>query len=84
MNRFPPYPDGSQQADVVCDELCEAEGVVGGLVLVQLLHLVLHLGQLREGAGQSRVVLRAAQHRRALSEAGRVQRQLWRGNSSKT
>lgn len=65
-----PHPHGSQQADVICDDFGKAEGVVGCLVLVQLLHLVLHLGQLREGSGQSRVVLRAAQHGRALGEAG--------------
>lgn len=66
------YPDGSQQADVICDDFGEAKGVVRRLVLVQLLHLVLHLCQLRESSGQSRVVLRTAQHGRALGEAGCV------------
>jgi hypothetical protein len=50
---------------------------------VQLLHLVLHLGQLGQGAGQRRVVLRAAQHGHALGEAGRVEGQLCRGGGGR-
>lgn len=80
----PPHPDGSEQADVICDDLGEAEGVVGRLLLVQLLHLVLHLGQLGEGAGQRRVVFGAAQHGHALGEAGRVGRQVWDRNAEGT
>lgn len=64
------YPHGSKQADVICDDFGKAEGVVCSLVLVQLLHLVLHLCQLRESSGQSGVVLRAAQHGRAFGKAG--------------
>ncbi|TNN79854.1 hypothetical protein EYF80_009891 [Liparis tanakae] len=52
QNTSPQYPHGSEQPDVIGDEFGEAEGVVGGLVLVQLLHLVLHLRQLRERPGQ--------------------------------
>ena len=66
------YPHGAKQADVICDDFGEAEGVVCSLVLVQLLHLVLHLCQLRESSGQSRVVFCAAQHGRALGKAGSV------------
>ena len=51
------YPCNGQEANVVAQELGEEKEVTAGLLLMQLLHLLLHLGQLGERPGQSGVVL---------------------------
>jgi len=43
------YPHCTQQADVVTKQQSKDEEVTSGLLLMQLLHLVLHLCQLGEG-----------------------------------
>lgn len=71
------YPHGSQQADVVGQQLFEDEEVTGRLLLMQLLHLVLHLCQLGQRPGQGRVVLRVPQHGQTFGEYSRVPTQFW-------
>ena len=66
------FPDTANNANVVPDQLGHQVEVVLGLLLMHLLHLLLHLGQLGEGRGQLAVVLGAAKHGEALGEGVRV------------
>lgn len=70
------YLDGGDEADVVAQQLREEVEVCVGLVLVQLVDLLLHFGQLGQSSGQSRVVLAVPQHGCRLGKLRRVHRQL--------
>ena len=72
----PRYLDGGDETHVVSQQLREQVEVGAGLVLVQLLHLLLHLRQLGQRPRQRRVVLAVTQHGRRLGEGSRVHRQL--------
>ena len=67
--------DSSDYADVVVDQLRQEEEVVLGLLLVDLLHLLLHVGQLLEGGGQLGVVLSAAKKSETLAKLVSLPRQ---------
>ena len=71
------YPHSAQQADVVGQHLLKNEEVTGCLLLMQLLHLVLHLCQLGQGPGQGCVVLRVTQHGHTFGKYCCVPTQLW-------
>ena len=76
LRPFSTYLDGADQCNVVLDELREDEEVRVGLVEVQLVDLLLHLSQLRQGPRQRCVLLGVPQHRRGLGERPRVGCQL--------
>ena len=60
--------DGAHDADVVVYQLAQEVEVVLGLLLVHLLHLLLHVGELLQRGRQLGVVLGAAQESQALAE----------------
>lgn len=53
--------DGAHNPDVVVDELGQQVEVVLGLLLVHLLHLLLHVGELLQRRRQLRVILSTSQ-----------------------
>ena len=60
--------DGAHDADVVMDQLAQEVEVVLGLLLVHLLHLLLHVGELLQRRRQLRVVLGAAEESQTLAQ----------------
>ena len=62
------------------DQLRQQEEVILGLLLVDLLHFLLDVGQLLEGRGQLGVVLRAAEEPETLAELVSLARQTFPGD----
>ena len=66
---------GPHEPDVVFDELGEVVEVSCGLLVVDLLHLLLHAGQVGERARQRAVALEAGEHGNGARHRARVDRE---------